>query len=311
MGAKYGKCSKCKEGKHKDCEDPTNCSCECNENDVIGAVTKAGAVVGEIGAAAGGLALAILSGGLLIPVGGALMGAGISSAYQGVEKTIKHERIKGVGFGAVTGVLTGGIGASGELIAAKVAQQGAKTFAVAGAKKLAVRTATGVVAGVVSKVVDETKECTTTDKKWSDFGQTVDENGKVKGTATATSWAISAVVGGLGGIGGHIGSNATKQVSSGIAKSAVRVGVSGASAVVGDTAVQTVNIAVGDQEKFDSKRTVKTFAVSSITTAAFEGAQNGIYKINNGKDQVVLDKANKEMIQKEVPESERRYRRRQ
>jgi len=303
-------CDKCQKNEHKYCRDRISCDCECNINGAADVTQKVLATAGGVGLAVGGLALTIFSGGLLIPVGGAMMGAGISSTYQGVEKTIKNERINGAGFcadvafGAVTGVLTGGVGAAGEAVAANVVKQGAKEVAMVGAKKLAIRTAAGAVAGVTSKAVDEIKACTTTDKKWSDFGKTLDQNGEENGTAT--SWAMSAVVGGLGGVGGHISSNATKQVSSGVAKSAIRIGVSGTSAAVGDTAVQAANIAVGNQDTFDPERTVKTFAASSITAAAYEGAQNGLYKLNGGKDQVLLDKANKDMIRENVPENERK-----
>ena len=48
-------------------------------------------------------------------------------------------------------------------------------------------------------------------------------------------------------------------VSSGVVKSAIRIGVSGTGAVVGDTAVQATNIAVGNQDSFDPKRTATNF----------------------------------------------------
>jgi hypothetical protein len=303
-------CDRCEKGKHQECKNRVSCDCQCNINGINDIAQKAFATVGGIGLAVGGLALTVFSGGLLIPVGGAMMGAGISSTFQGVEKTIKNERISGTGycadvaFGAVTGVLTGGIGAAGEAVATNVAKQGAKEVVKVGAKKLVIRTAAGGIAGITSKAVDEVKMCTTTDKKWSDFGKTLDKNGEENGTAT--SWAMSAVVGGLGGVGGHISSNATKQVSSGVTKSAIRIGVSGTSAAVGDTAVQAANIAVGNQDEFDPKRTVTTFAASSITAAAYEGAQNGLYKLGGGKEQVLLNKANKEMIEKNVPEADRK-----
>ena len=303
-------CGACRHENHKNCENRLRCDCECNVNGAADVTQKALASVGGVGLVIGGLALTILSGGWLIPIGGAMMGAGISSTYQGVEKSIKKERISGVdfcadvAFDAATGVLTGGIGAAGETVAAKVVQQGAKEVVKAGAKKLAIRTAAGAVAGVASKVVDETKECLTTDKKWSQFGQTLDENGEVSGTGTFVSWATSTVVGGLGGVGGHISSSASQQVTSSLTQSTIRVGVSGATAAVGDATIQTINIATGKQKEFDVKRAVKSAAVSSITAAAFEGAQGGIYKLNGGKDQVLLDKANEQMIKDKVPTNE-------
>ncbi len=50
----------------------------------------------------------------------------MSSAYQGIEKSITGERLNGkewaadVSFGAVTGVFTGGAGAFGESVATNV-----------------------------------------------------------------------------------------------------------------------------------------------------------------------------------------------
>ena len=61
---------------------------------------------------------------------------------------------------------------------------------------------------VTSKALDEVKVCATTEKSWSDFGKTLNQDGQENGTAA--SWIMSAAVGGLGGVGGHISSNATK-----------------------------------------------------------------------------------------------------
>ena len=56
------------------------CDCECNVNGAADIAQKAVAIVGGVGAVAGGLALTILTGGLGIAAGGALMG--VVSAIQ-------------------------------------------------------------------------------------------------------------------------------------------------------------------------------------------------------------------------------------
>ena len=70
---------------------------------------KALTTIAGAGAFFGGLALTIVTGGLAVPVGGALMGAGMSTAYQGVEKSIKKEKIvaKGLALDAAFGAATG------------------------------------------------------------------------------------------------------------------------------------------------------------------------------------------------------------
>ena len=69
------------------CKCSWRCDCKCNINSAADVTQKALATAGGIGLAVGGLALTIFSGGLLIPVGGAMMGAGISSTFQGVRKS--------------------------------------------------------------------------------------------------------------------------------------------------------------------------------------------------------------------------------
>ena len=84
-------------------------------------------------------------------------------------------------------MFTGGIGAAGEAVAANVG------------KTLVVRAGTGIVAGVTGKVIDEVKTCSTTSKKWENFGQTLDKDGKVSVGGTIASWTSGAVVGAVGG----------------------------------------------------------------------------------------------------------------
>ena len=96
-------------------------------------------------------------------------------------------------------MLTGGVGAAGETIAANVVKTGATEVVKSGAKQLAVRAGAGVVAGVTAKAVDEVKACATTDKEWKDFGKVVDEHGNTSVLGTVAAWSSSAVVGAVGG----------------------------------------------------------------------------------------------------------------
>ena len=197
MSSKENICDSCKQGNCEKCESRLRCNCKCNINNASDITQKVASIaVGGI-AALGGLGMTLLTGGLVptIIVGGALMGAGISSTFKGIEKVVKNERIDmvdyiaDVGIGALTGVFTGGFGAAGETLAANVAKEGIKT--------LALRGVTGGVTGLTAKALNEVKECTVNDKKWSDFGQEIDEKGNNKGTFSA--WLISAGTGIFGG----------------------------------------------------------------------------------------------------------------
>ncbi|CAF1155084.1 unnamed protein product, partial [Adineta ricciae] len=232
-----------------------------------------------------------------------------SSTWNGAEKAIKQERISGkeyvadVAFGAATGVVTGGVGVAGETVAVNVVKQGAKEVAKAGAKKLAVRATTGVVVGVTSKAIDEVKQCSTTDKKWRDYGKSFDRNGKPNGTTTA--WVGSALGGGLGGVGSHVSSSLATKMTSPVAESITRVLVSGTSAAVGDATIQTVNIVVGSQEQYDLQRTVTCATSSVIMATAQEATKNAIYCAQGGKAVMLNDKTNKKLIEENVPEEHR------
>jgi hypothetical protein len=300
-------CSECKNGRHSKCESEWSCDCKCNIGTGADAIQKIAAVEGGALLAIGGIAFTVCTGGLgAVLVGGAMLGAGISSAWNGTEKIIKKERMDGksyvanVAFGAVAGAATGGIGAGGEVVATNVTKEVAKV----GLTKLAVRTGTGAVAGLASKAIDEVKVCSTTDKKWSDFGKNLDENGNENGTAM--SWVMGAAVGGaLGGASSHISSNVTKSVSDGVGKAATRVAVSATAAATSDALIQGANIVAGNQEHYDVQRTVTCATTSAILTTAQEGVKNAVYHVNGGKDNMLHEKTNKKVIEENVPEQDR------
>lgn len=107
-------CDKCKKAEHKECENRSKCLCDCNKSSKSQIVYKGLASIGGLASIAGGLALTIGTGGLALPIaiplGGALVGAGFSSTYQGVSKTYAKEDLKAseyfidVGFGTVAGI---------------------------------------------------------------------------------------------------------------------------------------------------------------------------------------------------------------
>lgn len=300
-------CSKCETGCHSKCESAWSCHCKCNVGNGADVAQKVAAIDGGILLAAGGIALTVCTGGLGgILVGGAMLGAGISSVWNGAEKTLKDERMDGasyaanVAFGAVTGAATGGIGAGGEVVATNVTKEVAKV----GLTKLAVRTGAGTVAGLTSKAIDEVRMCSTAGKHWSDFGKSLDENGKDNGTAM--SWVMGAAVGGaLGGASSHISSTVTKSISDDVARAATRVVVSTTTAATSDAVIQGANIAVGNQDHYDVKRTVTCAATSAILTTAQEGVKGAVYHAHGGKDNMLHEKTNKKVIEENFPKKER------
>ena len=304
-------CGDCKAGRHKACKFMSFfCHCQCNNGGVADFTEKVISTVGGAGVAALGLGLTIASFGVAAPIGGAIMGAGISSAWHGTEKLIQGKRISkrsycaDVGFGVVSGLVTGGIGAVGETVAANAVKQGAKV----GAKKLAVRAVTGAVAGLTSKAVDEVKQCSTTEKQWSDYGKTFDAKGNQSGTVT--SWVASAAAGGLGGASNHVSSNLTKLVPSGVVKSVTRVAVSAGTAAASDATIQGINIVAGHQDTYDGRRTLISTATSAGMAAAQEGTKNAIYRAHGGKSVIAADRANRKAFKSEKDnESEDRMRR--
>lgn len=289
-----GKSKSCLKGRHDECSFFKSCFCECDchKGSFVDYTEKSLTALAGVGMAVGGLAITVGTLGLAAPVGGAIMGAGISSTVHSIEKAISGERIKmvslsvDIGLGMATGAATGGIGAIGEVAATAAIKTGATQVVKAGVIKCGVRAAAGATAGLTAKAVDEIKRSA---------------NGEESGSAA--SWVASAAVGAIGGIGCHISSNATKAVSSGVAKSVIRVGISGTTAATGDSLIQGVNIATGNQDSYDVKQTIRSAAVSSITTAACEGVKNGIYELNGGKAQMLHDKAADKTI-KEVVSSD-------
>ncbi|CAF3559406.1 unnamed protein product [Rotaria sp. Silwood1] len=179
---------------------------------------------------------------------------------------------------------------------------GAKEVTKAGAKKLAVRAASGIVTGVTTKAIDEVKQCSTTNKKWSNYGKSLDENGKENGTTV--SWITSAIVGGLGIASSHISSNLSQSITSDVVKSVTHVAVSGTTAVVSDATIQGVNIAVGNQDRYDIKRTITSASTSVILAAAQEGTKNAIYHANGGKDHMLKEKTNRKVVEENVPKKD-------
>ncbi len=223
----------------------------------------------------------------------------MSSAYQGIEMSIKGERMNGkewmadVGFGAVTGVFTGGAGAIGESVATNVVKTGAK---------IGIRVGAGVVAGVGSKAITEVKEIATADKKFEDFGKTLDSKGEVNKTATAVSWISSGFVGAVGVFSSQVSSRMSQGASSGVEKCLARVLVSGATAGGCDALVQTTNIATGVQDEFSVKQVLTSATVSSVVTLGQESVRQGIYAANGGEDKFHNRKANEQKIEKDVTE---------
>lgn len=169
MGNKV--CSECENEKHTRCESKWKCKCKCNVGKGADKLQKGLAIAGGCGVAIAGIGITVLTGGVSgVIIGGALLGAGIGSAWQGTEKAIKKKRMDrkefaiDVGFSAVTGIATGGIGAAGETIAANFVKQGMKQGIKFGVTKLAIRAGAGAFAGAASKGVDEIKQCSTAGK---------------------------------------------------------------------------------------------------------------------------------------------------
>ena len=204
------------------------------------------------------------------------------------------EYLADIGFGAAAGLFTGGAGAFGESVAINVAKQGAK---------IAIRAGTGVAIGVGAKAITEFKECATTDKKWDDYGKTLDSNGNVNVVGTAVSWASSGVVGAIGVSSSQITTKLTQGVGPGI-ECVARVAISGTTAAASDALIQGANIATGGQDNFNVKQCVTSAAVSSITTLAQEGVKQGIYSINGGKEGYLNSKADDRIIEDNLPDEE-------
>lgn len=68
--------------------------------------------------------------------------------------------------------------------------------------------------------------------------------------------------------------------------------------------MQGVNIAVGNQDTYDVKRTVTSASTSAIMTAAQEGTKNAIYHANGGKNNMLNEKSNRKVIKETVPKQD-------
>lgn len=99
-------------------------------------------------------------------------------------------------------------------------------------------------------------------------------------------------------------SSATNRLSSDLQKASARILISGTTASAADAMSQTINIAVGNQEKYDLKQTMLAGTVSSMTTAAMEGVRTGIIAYNGGEEKLLTDRANKDKIVNNVPEKD-------
>ena len=67
-------CDSCKKENCKKCTNKWSCDCKCNKGGSADITQKCLASLFGIGMAVGGVALTVASGGLAIPIGGALIG---------------------------------------------------------------------------------------------------------------------------------------------------------------------------------------------------------------------------------------------
>ncbi|CAF0757362.1 unnamed protein product [Didymodactylos carnosus] len=273
----------CQKDPPEECQNKNDCQCKCTVGSVNDVMDKAVTIGGGIVVAGCGLFLTLATGGLFgILAGGAALGGGMSSVVHGTTKAIEGERIDpesyltDVGIGAATGALTSGIGAAGEVAATSAVKHVGTEVVNAGATKLAVRSATGVVAGVASKGIDDAIH----EENDSSFG----------------SYLASAAAGAIGGAGSHAGSNVTKVIPSGATKSVARIAVSGGTAAVGDATLQGINMAAGNQDEYNLGRTARSAATSGIMTAGQEGIKNEIYRASGGKDNFLHEKTHEKLI---------------
>ncbi|CAF5108231.1 unnamed protein product, partial [Rotaria sp. Silwood1] len=102
----------------------------------------------------------------------------------------------------------------------------------------------------------------------------------------------------------HISSNLSQSITSDVVKSVTHVAVSGTTAVVSDATIQGVNIAVGNQDRYDIKRTITSASTSVILAAAQEGTKNAIYHANGGKDHMLKEKTNRKVVEENVPKKD-------
>ena len=72
-----------------------------------------------------------------------------------------------------------------------------------------------------------------------------------------------------------------------------------------DAVGQGINMAAGNQEEYDLKRTLMAGAVSGITTAGMEAVKSTVYASSGGKEQLLEDKTNRKLIEESVPADKR------
>ncbi len=146
-----GKSENCIKEKHHTCGFLTSfvCNCVCHKSTFTDLVEKCAAASAGVFTVLIGLLSTVSSLGISVPVGGALIGGGISSSLLAIEKIMKkerlqlHEYLSEVSFGAMTGAATSGLVAVSEQVAREVVKKTAKQ----GIKKLAFRTSAGALAG--------------------------------------------------------------------------------------------------------------------------------------------------------------------
>jgi hypothetical protein len=74
MGKKKNICLACQKGNCKNCKSSWSCDCQCNKNGFADKFQRSLATLSGFGMAIGGVALTLATGGLAVPIGGALIG---------------------------------------------------------------------------------------------------------------------------------------------------------------------------------------------------------------------------------------------
>lgn len=256
------------------------------------------AIAGGAAAVAGGVVVTTCSFGLAAPLGGALIGGGMSAVCEAGAALSTGELDEAslaanVAAGAAMGAFSGGVGALGESALKNVGS---------GALKLGARAAIGAVASAGSKAIGEVKDCSVGNKEWNKYGQAKDSAGNYTASATVTSWTTDVVAGAAGGAVCHANSNISKAMAGkgGLLKAATRTAVSTAAASATNAAGQGVAIATGNQKDFDTSRLLTTTIATATLCAAQEGAKNAKYAANGGKHAMLRDKTDTKFIKDEV-----------
>eukprot|EP01127_Copromyxa_protea_P020349 TRINITY_DN680_c0_g1_i2.p1 TRINITY_DN680_c0_g1~~TRINITY_DN680_c0_g1_i2.p1 ORF type:complete len:576 (-),score=148.04 TRINITY_DN680_c0_g1_i2:78-1805(-) len=196
-----------KEEKEKEnfgCSNPVSCTCECNVGSTHDVLQKAFAITGGLGLFAGSIAATILTAGAATPLiaaavgisSGLIGGVGFSSAIHGGAAAINKTKINGrdfgldVGIGAVTGVLSGGIGVG---LATGVGVVAATTgHAINAAGNAGVSVAGGIVSGASGTLVADGIEISAGRKDQTELGENLGINVLTAGAMGAVSVASDA-----------------------------------------------------------------------------------------------------------------------